>query len=384
MHLRQMVALAVVVFLAVPGAMAWTYDHELVKNKFYPLAAATWSHDGGGTCARLAFPDAKVKMYTFDTGRYALYGVTAVSHQERVIAVSFRGTTGAANLMDELIGWLKDQAEISASQGGVGKGNVKVMSYFHDAWTALFLKKMYPDVFELIGVNHKYEIWVTGHSLGGALATLTARWLSGDVGSQAVKLVTFGQPRTGTKGFADDIERKVPNHWRVFRKDDYITFLPPRCNGFNPFENAAKEIVGDGCLRNGFSHLPNAIKYKFPMGPNNYETACDDRYLFCTQVFEGGKEMAKNPKNLLTAHHMYFGKHVSNWGSGNCKDGGSQRRGGVRERTEENQVQALVLLLARRGLYGPEAKKQAMSINANKKSMLSVVQRLRKAGIPGF
>ncbi|KAH7712424.1 Protein Y51H4A.5 [Aphelenchoides avenae] len=84
------------------------------------------------------------------------------------------------------------------------------MSYFNDAWTWLYLDKMYPDIQKLMRENPDYEIWVTGHSLGGALATLTARHVSGAVGgwpNERVKLVTFGQPRTGTKGSADDCEK---------------------------------------------------------------------------------------------------------------------------------------------------------------------------------
>ncbi|KAH7712420.1 class 3 lipase protein, partial [Aphelenchoides avenae] len=83
------------------------------------------------------------------------------------------------------------------------------MGYFESAWTALYRNKMYDDFTKLKFENPYYDIWVTGHSLGGALATITARHISGGVADlpKRVKLVTFGQPRVGTKGFADVCER---------------------------------------------------------------------------------------------------------------------------------------------------------------------------------
>lgn len=118
------------------------------------------------------------------------------------------------------------------------------------------------------------------------------------------------------------------------------------------------------------------------MGPNDYETACDDRYLKCTNLFKSAWENVKTDYSAV--HQTYFGKDLSTWGSGNCKGDGSRRRGGLRERSGDKQLKALVLLLARKGFYGPEVQKEAMSIKAPKKTMLTMVQRLRNAGIPGF
>ncbi|KHJ75119.1 triacylglycerol lipase, partial [Oesophagostomum dentatum] len=61
-----------------------------------------------------------------------------------------------------------------------------------DAFTSL--KTKYPD----------YEVWVTGHSLGGSLASLAASFIVGHgyASSNTTKLVTFGQPRTGDDTYA--------------------------------------------------------------------------------------------------------------------------------------------------------------------------------------
>ncbi|RCN51601.1 triacylglycerol lipase [Ancylostoma caninum] len=57
-----------------------------------------------------------------------------------------------------------------------------------------------------------WDIWISGHSLGGALATLAASYLVKSrrvAESNTVKLVTFGQPRVGDKEFANSFDEEV-------------------------------------------------------------------------------------------------------------------------------------------------------------------------------
>ncbi len=57
--------------------------------------------------------------------------------------------------------------------------------------------------------------WGAGHSLGGALATLTAYDLQAEFGFRELQCYTFGCPRTGNHAFARDYERVVPDTWHV-------------------------------------------------------------------------------------------------------------------------------------------------------------------------
>jgi len=68
-------------------------------------------------------------------------------------------------------------------------------------------------------VSGEREIWFTGHSLGGALATLAARRWSPTRG-----LVTFGSPRVGDVAFR--AAHAVPT-WRVVNNNDAVSRLPP-------------------------------------------------------------------------------------------------------------------------------------------------------------
>ncbi|KAJ7930297.1 Alpha/Beta hydrolase protein [Mycena leptocephala] len=54
-----------------------------------------------------------------------------------------------------------------------------------------------------------YTIAVTGHSLGGAIASLAAPALKSELPAAAIKLFTFGQPRVGNRKFAAFVEKKL-------------------------------------------------------------------------------------------------------------------------------------------------------------------------------
>ena len=72
-----------------------------------------------------------------------------------------------------------------------------------------------------------HTIHCIGHSLGGALATLTADWLSANC-EITVKLYTFGSPRVGLTYFANNFTNSInpENIFRVHHKTDPVPMLP--------------------------------------------------------------------------------------------------------------------------------------------------------------
>ncbi|PIO53631.1 triacylglycerol lipase, partial [Teladorsagia circumcincta] len=146
-----------VVSLVVSAGAAPQYSDSMARNFMFPLSAAAYSDDPQQCLSRL-FPNSTVHRqiivqcdaFKKDT----CSGFTAVLHPQKAIVMSFSKIWSAG--MD------KDFFELRA---------------------------LYPD----------YEIWVTGHSLGGSIASLAASFLVGTraAKSSEVKLITFGQPRTG-------------------------------------------------------------------------------------------------------------------------------------------------------------------------------------------
>ena len=70
------------------------------------------------------------------------------------------------------------------------------------------------------------RLFVTGHSLGGALATLCAADIKGTLGIAPI-LYTFASPRVGDPAFAARFMAECPETWRVVNTEDLITNVPP-------------------------------------------------------------------------------------------------------------------------------------------------------------
>ncbi|KAF8015921.1 hypothetical protein BT93_H1458 [Corymbia citriodora subsp. variegata] len=78
--------------------------------------------------------------------------------------------------------------------------------------------------------QYKWHVYVTGHSLGGALATLLALELSSSQlvkhGAIYVTMYNFGSPRVGNRRFAELYNEKVKDSWRVVNHRDIIPSVP--------------------------------------------------------------------------------------------------------------------------------------------------------------
>ena len=83
--------------------------------------------------------------------------------------MAFRGTESARQLIDKLL-----ETVTTTSQDFL---NGKVQAYFKTAFEDLW-QCMEPKVKALVSKNPSYQIWVTGHSVGAALASLASAWLA--------------------------------------------------------------------------------------------------------------------------------------------------------------------------------------------------------------
>lgn len=90
------------------------------------------------------------------------------------------------------------------------------------------------------------ELFITGHSLGGALATIFVTIFHHHNAARAsplsknVKCVTYGCPRVGNVPFTKFYTSCIPpaNHWRVHHIRDIISRMPPPITHFHVPGNA--------------------------------------------------------------------------------------------------------------------------------------------------
>lgn len=97
---------------------------------------------------------------------------------------------------------------------------------FYDKSLNAYIHRGFRDAAELIieDIKSKYHldhtVYLTGHSLGGAIAQVIGMWLHEE--GNNVQIYTFGSPKVTTKFLFNK-----PNHWRMVYRSDPIPFLPP-------------------------------------------------------------------------------------------------------------------------------------------------------------
>lgn len=140
-------------------------------------------------------------------------GFVAVNDLHMLVA--FRGS-------ESLPEWLTNLQ--TAKHSGPWR-NTAVHEGFHNAFMAAALK-----IGEIIGRERqkRQQIWVTGHSLGGALAALLAATLL-ENRIPVHGLYTFGAPRAGDEEFARQLNAALRGqaHWRVVNEGDMVPHIPP-------------------------------------------------------------------------------------------------------------------------------------------------------------
>lgn len=80
-------------------------------------------------------------------------------------------------------------------------------------------------ILEYVGQHPDKNIYVTGHSLGGALAVLNGFDIAAHT-QRPVTVFTFGQPRVGGKKFREAYEELVPDSYRVVVDGDPVARIP--------------------------------------------------------------------------------------------------------------------------------------------------------------
>lgn len=84
-----------------------------------------------------------------------------------------------------------------------------------------------------------YELWITGWSMGGSLASMAAPYISqmGYFDLNNIKMVSFSGLRIGHTDFADRYPSLVPYSYRVTHRNDVVPHLIPFDAGYRHQKN---------------------------------------------------------------------------------------------------------------------------------------------------
>ena len=140
-----------------------------------------------------------------------------VKQSDGVSILVFRGTANVQNVGTDIdLRPFKDAA-LSEYYYGVGPRNELENVYLHRGF-----RSAASSIFDDIKDNYKLEktVYLTGHSLGGAIAQIIGLWLNYD--GYNVQIYTFGSPKVSTTFFGNK-----PSHYRVALRNDPVPFTPP-------------------------------------------------------------------------------------------------------------------------------------------------------------
>jgi len=127
--------------------------------------------------------------------------------------------------------WISDfdilplRGDLMPKSGSWGRGTIA--DGFYEGW-----EDFKDPISNYIKENCKgKKIYCTGHSRGGALATLCARHIAKNL-KLPCSCVSFASPAQGTKVYRDELDLLPLNHTRVTYGYDIVPKMPPKELGF--------------------------------------------------------------------------------------------------------------------------------------------------------
>ena len=195
--------------------------------------------------------------------------VLVVDGADRIV-VAFKGTTSTRNLKTDLNIYhvraasalptrlAEDTPDSITNEGVLGARDFK-RAKIHKGFALAYASVAAPLLRRLQALlaERRRPIFLTGHSLGGALATICSfdLHLRLGLGRRELFVSTFGAPRPGNDAFRRLYDAKIPIHWRIVVGPDVVAKLP----------KVGYRHVGKKVLLNSSGELfldPNALELK--------------------------------------------------------------------------------------------------------------------------
>ena len=212
-----------------------TSDYS-IPNAYWLARASSLAYQNEANIKSEIENDWQIKQFTLkifdvkDTFAFLL-------ETEEMMLVAFRGTNSLVDWLDNI------NLELVAGPGG------KVHEGFYTALNCIWVD-LYRYILQERGTR---SLWLTGHSLGAALATLATAKLRLERDEPVQGLHTFGQPRTGDRNFArhfnEDFARQTFRH---VNNVDVVARVPFRSMGYSHVKNI-KFFDVNGNLRDDIS-----------------------------------------------------------------------------------------------------------------------------------
>ncbi|CAJ0953369.1 unnamed protein product, partial [Mesorhabditis belari] len=229
------------------------------------------------------------KQYTkvCDSKGNTCSGFLAYSALENLIVMSMRGSRETDQFLEEGVDFVFNKLTTMPTVGG------KVDSYFYDAWNAIFGMGMETDLKALVLTYPNAGLLCVGHSLGGSMASIAAAYSvkKGYFAPEKVRLITYGEPRTGDMTYAMNHDESVWHTYRLVNNLDPIPHMPAKFvdNLFdNPFHHRFEVWYQDGMQENA-------------------------PYQLCQRADDDACSNSVGAKQNIADHQTYFERDLADW-----------------------------------------------------------------------
>ncbi|KAK3039010.1 hypothetical protein RJ639_027495 [Escallonia herrerae] len=228
--------------------------------------------------------------------QHCLQAFVGVAKDLNAIVIAFRGTQERS-----IQNWIEDLywKQLDLNYPGITDAMVHHGFYYayHNTTVRPGVLSAIKRAQELYG---DLKIMVTGHSMGGAMASFCGLDLMVNLEAEDVQVLTFGQPRIGNAAFASYYSQLVPNTIRITNDHDIVPHLPPYYTYFP---------------QKTYHHFPREVwLYNIGLGSLVYqvEKVCDvsGEDPTCSRSVAG---------NSISDHLEYFGVQLGCETVGRCR-----------------------------------------------------------------
>lgn len=265
---------------------------------------------GGSCCPSIFQNNWKMIDYGVDPVQKKFNYVLMKSDYYKKFVFAFPGTKGTGELITELLNSSLMKYKTSSS--------IKVVKYFGERADGILNMAFSTTNINTIKNAAGYQVIFTGHSLGGAVATIMAlnSVFLGKINPRQNEpvLITYGQPRTGNYEFATEVNRRISKIFRVVRNGDIVTTVPPCI--INMF---TRKCLTSSYFHIGGLHLMNKDQTTIAVCPRNsgedLDGNCETDLIFDTNIhlhyFSSSTVLSKycRPNN---SNEFYFEEEEEN------------------------------------------------------------------------
>ncbi|ORY15353.1 Alpha/Beta hydrolase protein [Clohesyomyces aquaticus] len=242
-----------------------------------------------GNCPLVEAADTKTEVEFINVGKTDVTGFVATDHTNRLVVISFRGSSTLQN-------WITDGI-YSTSDTDICP-SCEVHDGFWFSWSEA-RNRVLAALENTASKNAGYQVVVVGHSLGGAIGVLCAAEMR--MKGRNVELYTFGAPRVGSKAFSQFVTDQGSN-FRVTHYNDIVPRLPPLEFGNKIRRELSFALSKRGPL-GGFGYVHISPEYYIRSG-TNVTVKVDDIDTYHGLVSFKGNTGQAVPS--VDAHRWYF------------------------------------------------------------------------------